>query len=133
MINVSRGVSAPFSFVFQGTTGQTYVDTKIFKDNGVVASPSVTIVELSPGLYSFTYTPLATGLFTIYVAGQVQAYVDVVDRTTNSIVKNIEDEALGSWVWDKVGGTLVMQRQTGTTLASFNVIETNVSASRERV
>jgi hypothetical protein len=65
--------------------------------------------------------------------GQIFGYVDVVSRSLDSYLKNIEDEALGSWTWDKQAGTLTMLKQDGTQLAIFNVVDNLTTASRERV
>jgi len=61
------------------------------------------------------------------------AYIDAVIRTPSDMIKNLEDESLGSWIWDKTAGTLSMVRQDGTSLANFTVIESLLTASRERV
>lgn len=84
------------------------------------------------GLYSFSFVPLVTGEHALYAYGQVLAHIDVQTRSLSSFLQNLEDEALGSWQWDKTGGTLVMLRQDGTDLAHFTVTDDLTSSSRER-
>lgn len=97
-------------------------------------SLSISVQNLSaagPSLVKFT--PTATGRYTVALAdGSLLGVVDVVNRTVQSYVKNLEDEALGSWQWDRTNGTLQLLRQDGSVLANFTVTDTLTSSSRER-
>lgn len=134
MSQVTSVVNTPFSIPFLASPGTTsFPDLKILKDGDLVSSPTFTVVEVSPGIFKFTYTPLATGVHYLFVGGAIVGDANIVDRTLASYLKNIEDESLGSWTWDKTAGTLVMYRQNGTSLGNFTVTETLTSASRARV
>lgn len=94
----------------------------------------VTVQSLAvagPSLVKFT--PNATGRYTVaLVDGTLLGVVDVVSRTLQSYARNIEDEALGSWQWDRTTGTLQLLRQDGSVLANFTVTDTLTNSSRER-
>ena len=108
-------------------------DFTILKD-GAADSTVVTFSNLNvAGLANFTFTPTASGVYTLYGDTQVIATVEVVARTPVSYLQNIEDESLGSWTWNKVTGSLALVKQDGTSLANFQVVDTVTSGSKERV
>ncbi len=135
MINTSSTVNTPVKLYFKYTSGQTvFTDFMIIQEGNLVSAPTFSITEIATtGIYVLTYTPLATGRYGFYVFGNFFAFVDVVSRSVFSYLKNIEDEALGSWSWNKQSGKLDMLRQDGTALASFDVVENLTVASRERI
>jgi hypothetical protein len=106
---------------------------RIFQGSTLV-SLGVTVQNLaSAGPSLVKFTPAATGRYTVALAdGTLLGAVDVVTRTVQSYVKNLEDEALGSWQWDRTNGTLQLLRQDGSVLANFTVTDTLTSSSRER-
>lgn len=126
-------VNQPVKLGFAGsTTGLvTFADLKLLKD-GVVSVLTVTTAEISNKLYVATFTPTATGIYTLFVNGAVQATVNVVTRTSQVMLSEILDESLGSWSWDKTTGVLTLLRQTGGILATFDVVDNATTASRER-
>lgn len=103
--------------------------------NGVPAvTPAVSFASAGAGpLYNFTFTPATTGTYLLYAFGAIQGVINVVTQSLYTITRNIQDESLGSWQWDKVAGTLVMLRQDGTTLAQFTVVDNLTNSSRERI
>jgi hypothetical protein len=104
-----------------------------FLINGVPTSaPTWSLTEVGGGLYSLTFTPSVVGWWSIFVQSQLINF-QVVLRDFYTMLRNIEDESVGSWQWDKVAGTLVMVRQDGTTLGTFSVVDNANSASRERI
>lgn len=106
----------------------------LLKDGVVQTSVPITVTDVGAhGLYNFRFTPSATGYFVLYVYGEIQAQINVQSRSVFSYLKNIEDESLGSWLWDKTAGTLKMLRQDGTEMATFAVVDDMTKASRERV
>ena len=126
-------VNAPMVFAFTGTAAQTsFPDLIILRDGTVVSSPTVVLTEVATGFYKMTYTPTVTGTYYVRVAGSVVLCAEVVDKLPMTYWKNIEDEALGSWTWDKTAKTLVMLRQNVTQLATFELEETLTVASIER-
>jgi hypothetical protein len=128
-------VNTPIKTYFKFTTGVTsFPDFAIVNNGTLVVSPSVTIAEVSgTGIYCVTYTPLATGTYAFHVNSAIYSVVDIVSRTDQSYLANIEDECLGSWVWNKQAGTLTTYRQDGTLFHTYTVIETITDASRELV
>ncbi len=133
MINLTTQVGKTVNLYFTTNSGVTsFPDLVVFKDGVLVTGISITVHEIGiTGVYSIVFNPVSSGAFAIYVRGDIRAYVTVVDRDVFSFLKNIEDEAIGSWVWDKVSGSLTMVRQDGTNLANFNVIDTSETSSRE--
>lgn len=125
-VNNSVVVTAKIS----GTT--LPLDFVVLKD-GAVNGTLISFSNLNAaGLSNFTFTPTTTGTYTLYGDSQVIATVEVVTRTAKSYLANLEDEAMGSWQWDKASGSLNMLRQDGTALASFQVIDDLTTSSRER-
>lgn len=101
---------------------------------GTLSNLVVTPSLLSSGnTTSLRFTPVTSGVHTLLVDGGVYAVIDCVGRNLVSYLRNIEDEALGSWVWDKVAGTLQLLRQDGSALANFAVTDTQTNSSRERL
>jgi len=102
--------------------------------NGATNSTTITVAYVGTGnLYSLTFTPTSTGVYDVFCFGELQARVNVTTRSDQSFLQNIEDEALGSWSWDKTTGVLTLVRQDGTTLNTYNVTDTLTEASRELV
>lgn len=114
------------------TTGLTsFPEFKALID-GEVTVVVPTFTEIGDGLYLASFVPTVTGRWSIFVADGLREF-SVVDRLSSEILRNLEDEALGSWVWDKNSGVLTALRQDGTELCKFNVSESSVSSSRERL
>lgn len=136
IISTTSTVNTPVVFYFTATTGMIqsqFTDFLLINNGNVVISPSFVIVEVTSGsgVYSITYTPLATGTYSIRVSGAIVAYFNITTRSVFSFLQNIEDEALGSWTWDKQAGTLTLLRQDGTALTSYIVTDSLITASRE--
>jgi len=134
MITTTTSPNTTLILYFQTGSGLTVFPNFIVMRDGVLATgDAYTITELaSTGIYTLRYTASATGKYLFVIDLKPFAYVDVVTKTILTMVKNLEDESLGSWSWDKVAGTLTMLRQDGTPLANFEVIENLTTASRER-
>lgn len=134
MINTDTTVNETVRVFYQGETGIADVTkVEVINNAAVLELPNVTMLETDvPGIYLITYTPTATGRALILFDGTPVAYVEVVTRSIYSFLRNIEDEAIGSWTWDKHLGKLTLIRQDGTALASYDVTDSNVAASRER-
>jgi hypothetical protein len=119
-------------FVGSATGIASFPDKQVLKD-GVVEGIGITTTEVGSKLYTATFTPTATGIYTLFIDGSIQATINVVNRLSRVMLGEILDEALGSWEWNKSLGTLTLFKQTGGTLATFNVIDGLTIASRERV
>lgn len=135
MISTTATVNEQVILHFQTTPGYGNSLTSIVINNGIKIDNARAIVTETAisGIYIISFTPNATGRTVIIVNGQLVAHVEVVSKSIYSFLKNLEDEAMGSWVWDKRVGTLNMTRQDGTPLANFDVVENLNTASRERV
>lgn len=119
--------------VYLNATAGLPISGLVVMNNGVtLLNPNVTLQEPYPGVYVVSYTPAVTGLTAIIFDAKVVATLEVVTKNIFSFLRNIEDECLGSWAWDKQLGKLQMIRQDGTSLANFDITETLVLASRER-
>jgi hypothetical protein len=127
-------INTPVTLIAQGpSSGLSNPSDLVLLFNGTVSSTVPTFAAITGNLYSFTFTPTVTGQYVLYCFGTIQAVVNCVTQTLYNITGNIQDEALGSWQWDKVAGTLLMLRQDGTTLAQFTVIDNLTASSRELV
>jgi len=131
---VSTMVRVPF-VGFNNDTGLTTFDTIILKDGllytGLTAAP--TYSEIGEGLYTINVTFTESGTYTFFIENSIVAYVTVRDRTLLSYLANIEDEALGSWQWNKQTGDLTLLRINGQTLGTFRLVDSDLLSSRERV
>lgn len=113
------------------TTGlSTFADLTFLK-NGVVYAQSFTTSEVGNKLYVVTFTPTTTGVYTLFVNGQIQATIEVVTKTLQTLATDLLDEALGSWTWNKTTGVLTLLRQSGSQLATYTVVDNSTTASRE--
>lgn len=137
MIHITSQVSSPVLLTLlnpNGLTGQgTPTDLLLLQNGAVVATPTITVTDVgTKGLYNFAFTPATTGTFVLYAYGAIQAQVDVVTQSIYTYLQSLQDEALGSWNWNKTTGTLTMISQSGTTFATFAVVDNLTTASRER-
>lgn len=123
------------AFVAQGlTTGKTSFAPVILLD-GVshTITPTPTYTEIGSGVYTINFTPTSTGELTIFLEGDIQVRAQVVTKSVSSVLKDLSDEALGSWSWNKATGVLTLYKSDSTTLAVYNVVDTVNTASRERI
>lgn len=129
-------ISIPFIVPFVSTSNTTglvsFAGVHLLKNGVSVSTPTITYAEIGNGLYTAQYTPSSTGIYTLFIETKIQATINVVAKLTSTFIQNIEDEALGSWVWDKNAGTVLFKRQDGTTMAGFDVVDNLTTASRER-
>jgi hypothetical protein len=135
MTTIDSQLNTPVTLMVVGNAPSltTIPDLALFL-NGTLNSTPVTVAYTGTGnIYALTFTPQTSGVYNLYCFSAMQARVNVVIQSIYTYLQNIEDEAMGSWVWDKVGATLNMLRQDGTTLASFNVVDNLTTASRELI
>lgn len=114
------------------TTGKTTFTPMYILANGAVSSVVPTYLEIGNGLYVAILVPNVTGKWSIFIEQQLYTF-EVVERELSSILKDMTDESLGSWEWNKVTGVLTLLRQEGGTLATFNVSDNSNAAFRERI
>lgn len=136
-INITSTINTvqkiPFTSVNLVTGLSSFAYT--FLKDGIlyVPSPTPTFAEIGNGLYTITFTPPVTGLYSIFIQGEIAASINVVLKDMYTILSNIEDQAIGSWSWDKIKGTMTMLKQNGSVLATFQVKDSLTLASRDRL
>jgi hypothetical protein len=130
---VSQTLVLPFTSTGLTTGLSSFPDLFILNNGIHVISPSVTYTEIGSGLYTLSYAPYITGEYYVFIQGRLQAEFSVVTKTTKTYLQNLEDEALGSWTWDKTSNLLTLMRQDGTTMATFSMLDTLEAASKERL
>lgn len=135
---INTPISIPFTSIglVTGLTSFAYavaLGGTILTGATTPALPTFTFSEIGGGAYLLTFTPTSTGNYSIYIQNQIAGYISVVARDKFSYLQNLENEAMGSWQWDKTTGVLTMLRQDGTTLATYNVVDNMTQASRARV
>lgn len=128
---VNQPVKIPFVSTNNVTGIVSFTNVFLLKD-GVVNAATVTTVEIGNGLYVATFTPTTTGKYALYIEKFVQGAVNIVTKSLYTFIQNLEDEALGSWSWDKNTGILQFMRQDGSTMAGFAVVDNLTTASRAR-
>jgi hypothetical protein len=134
MYTIESEINNSVTITAQGpSSGLSAPPDQILLFNGAVSLLTVTCNNIAGPLYNMTFTPNATGTYVLYAFGVIQGVVNVVNQSLYTITKNIQDEAIGSWQWDKTAGTLVMLRQDGTALAQFTVVDNLTTSSRERI
>jgi hypothetical protein len=134
-MELTSEVNVPITVVMQGPSSGLPIaaDLVVIMNGAINSSLTMTFADLGVhGLYTYTFTPILTGTYILYAYGAIQAQVNIVTQTLFSAVQNLQDEALGSWQWNKVANTLVMLKQDGTTLATYTVIDNLTESSRER-
>ena len=135
MINLETVINTTVTLPFTSTGNVTGLNsfTSIVLNNGIVTTPALTFVEIGSGLYTISFTPLSTGIYTVFLQTSIVAVINVVNQDKFTFLQDIEDSLLGSWTWDKQTGVITMLTQAGITLATFNATDTPQLISRERV
>lgn len=126
-------INTPLVTVVSNPGSSPLTDQAVYL-NGALSAQVVTATQIgSTPIWTVTFTPNATGVWSLKAWAVIHYRVNVVTKSLYDYVKNTEDEALGSWSWDKDTGVLTMLRQDGTALATFNVADGLSLSSRERV
>jgi len=129
--NIQANTPVTITTVITGITAPTDL---LLLLNGSLNSTLVTFNNInSAGLCSFNFTPASTGVYTLFGQGTIISTIEVVTKAPLTYLKNIEDESIGSWQWDKTTGIMSMIRQDGTPLAQFNILDNLTTSSRERI
>ena len=124
-------VNVPFSTILRGPDNVS-PPVPVLYVGALPATVNPICVQVAGTPYwSVTFTPNVTGLYTLYAFGQLQFRTMCNNGSFIERIKNIEDEALGSWQWNKSSGELVLYRQDGTELTRYVVKDELTSASRE--
>lgn len=128
---IGQSITLPFlsTNLVTGLTTFTYV--VMFEGTVVTPAPALTFAEVGQGAYFFTFTPTQTGVYTVYIQGQLVNVLVGTQSLTQSL-QTLTDAALGSWSWNKVSGTLTLLTSQGGTLATYTVADSPSSATRTR-
>jgi hypothetical protein len=131
MLMLEAVLNQPLTTTVYSSTGAAPSGYQLFL-NGALSTdvPSVTLI--SGNAWSVTFTPTSTGIYSFQCFGAISFRVRAVQKSLYTSLTNLEDEAFGSWQWDKTTGALTLLRQNGTSLATFTVQDTMTSGSRER-
>lgn len=125
--------NTPFTTVIYNPTNEELPDCALFI-NDVVSNINVNFYRIgTTSCWSISFTPTVTGVYSLFAFGMIQLRLKCVEKSAYSILANIEDEAVGSWSWDKQTGKLTMFRQNGTVLSTYNVVDNLLISSRERI
>lgn len=130
-------VNQPTKQVFTSAslvTGKTTFTTVVLLDGNVTTlAPPATYTEIGGGVYTMNFTPSATGRLKIFIEGQVQIDAEIVTKTLAGTLKELSDEALGSWSWNKTTGVLTLYKSDASVMSTYNIVDTVSIASRERI
>ncbi len=124
-------LNSPFTTTVTGVG--TLSDVVVYKDGALSGLTPVVVQIGTSTAWSVSFTPTSTGVYSVYAFGVIQYRVKAVTKSLYDFLKNVEDEALGSWSWNKSTGVLTVLRQDGTTLATHTALDSLTAASRERV
>lgn len=133
-IKVNTVLAIPFTDP-QLLEGKTSFSMTLLKDNSIylgLAVPPV-LTEFGNGLYSFEYTFNATGVYTVFIEGEIRGMINVVDKESRTILKDLDDGAAGSYLYDKRTGLLTTYRVNGSTLHTYTIVDNNDQTSKELI
>lgn len=126
-------LNTPFTTVVSGPTGTPLTDVFLYL-NGAASGITPTVTQIgSSNVWRVVFTPTSTGEYSLFGFQTIQFRVTCVPKSLYSFLTNVEDEALGSWTWNKETGVLTVLRQNGSVLATHNMLDNLTSSSRERV
>lgn len=104
--------------------------TVVVKDGVQVAVPTTVVQIGTTGVYNATFSPDQTGTFSVFALGTKVGDVEVVDRTVFDYLRNLEEEALGGWEWDKTAKEITLYRRDGTSMGSYAISDSLEAAYR---
>jgi hypothetical protein len=116
-----------------GPANTVPTDAAIYVDGVFVTSPTVTAVAGTDNRWKLTFTPTSSGTYSVYAFGVVQSTLKTVNKSLYDYLLNLEDDALGSWTWNKSTGLMTVLRQNGNQLCTFDVQDSLTEASKERL
>jgi len=130
---LESAINTPITTVVVNPSTGSLTDAAVYL-NGALSAQVVSVVQIgTTPVWSISFTPNATGNWSLFAFGVIQERIKVSTKSIYDYLKNIEDESLGSWSWNKGTGVLSLLRQDGSALATFNVVDGLDSSSRERV
>lgn len=122
-----------FSTVISGPDNTTQPSPILYLGSNQ-ASIVPTLTQLgATNLWSVTFVPNTTGVYTLVAFGQVQFRAQAITKSVYSSLANLEDYTLGNWLWNKQTNLLTLYRVNGSVLATYNMLDQNNSSSREKL
>ena len=94
------GIGAPVRITYKSEIQLPNVAT-VIKDGVITSLFVATSIITGTAFYQAQFSPVETGLYDLIVDDLLVGSVEVVSRDVFSILRNIEDQALGSWEWNK--------------------------------
>lgn len=126
-------LNTPFLTVLIGPDNSTPPLPALYL-NGSVSAIALAVTQIgTTNAWALSFTPTSTGLFTLVAFGKTELRAQCYIKSLYLSLKNIEDEALGSWQWDKRTGLLTLLRQDGTALGTYTALDGLTEASREKL
>jgi hypothetical protein len=89
-------------------------------------------------IYSVQFLPDLHGLWHIFIGGNLIHTIEVVDPLNSRdyvalLTREIHNESIGSWQWDKVTGELTLFAVNGQEFKKYNIVDTAAESSRELI
>lgn len=126
-------VNTYFNTVVEGPANTALTDAKLYLNSAESATQVVVSAVPGTNLWSVGFTPVVTGVYSLYGFNKVQIRFQCVEKSMYASLQSIEDEALGSWSWDKSSGILTLLRQNGAALGVYRVTDSTTEASKEKL
>ncbi len=126
---VGLGTEVRFTFIAGSPTLYAVIQ------DGVLSTLSVEILPISgTTASSASFTPVETGVYDLIVEGVLIGSVEVTTKDVFSFLRNLEDQALGGWEWDKSTKVMTIYRQDGSVLGAYTSDDTlEVAYSRPTI
>jgi hypothetical protein len=148
-MSIQITVNTPHTFPIVSNNGQlvsefgvTYsINDMIFFHNENFLDHSYLAFKLDHetiNFYSVTLTPGVTGVWRIFVGPNLIHTFEVVDSLDSkdylaTLTREIHNESIGSWQWDKVTGELTLFAANGEEFKKYTIIDTAAESSRELI
>ncbi len=93
---------------------------------------SVPAVEVTPGIITVTYTPIALGRRHLVADGNVITNLEIISSSIPSSLELLKDAAFGSWFLDKTTKVLTLFDRQGGAMELYDVVDNTAQTSREK-
>lgn len=133
MIHRQVGLGSEIRFTFAAGSSATNVPV-VVKDGVKVTLSVETLPIIGAPLYTTSFIPAETGNYDLFIDNVLVGSAEVVTRDVFSFLRNLEDQALGGWEWDKTTKVMTIYRQDGSVLGTYLSDDTLESAySRQTI
>lgn len=125
---IGETVVFPFKIDDSALTVEIYFGTDRINSSDIVVQATD-----SNNVFFLKHSPTSTGKYTYIVNGEIKAVVDIAPKSVFSFLGSIEDALLGSWIWDKKTGVITYYKQDGDVLCQYDVRDSLIQSSREKI